>query len=58
MTPPTDDKRGKASPDAARRERLAAELRANLARRKAQARARAAQPRTPGDDEDASRQPE
>lgn len=51
MNPPTDPKPGRQSGEAARRERLAAELRANLARRKAQARARATQERAHSDDE-------
>ena len=57
MPGPTDAKHDKQR-DAARRERLAAELRANLVKRKAQARARTAQSHPPGDDEDASRPPD
>jgi hypothetical protein len=45
------ERRGKEARDADRRERLAQQLRANLQKRKAQARARASHARPPADDE-------
>lgn len=57
MPGPTDAKHDKQR-DAARRERLAAELRANLAKRKAQGRARAVQSDGSGNDDETPRTPE
>ena len=45
------ERRGKEARDADRRERLAQQLRANLQKRKAQARARACHERPPAEDE-------